>query len=317
MFEDGELLQQIDTPTELDSKKSLTVDELSLIRSENQIGGRTVKNYTTPEGTVTTTFLSPDFSKLSDSKRDEIISFLKARQNDEGYRYEQLIVNALLKQFEIGQKFGLSRESLYTDFKLNVEDRGTVLVDDWGHLYLRVLDDHVGTLRQQGATDEQLVTELAGHIFHESVHNAEGNMSEVLFNGKRPFGEIATVTTQMAYYLEEGYDGPTTYNSRWFRTGLNKVQNGGNNSRDYDIATYVGGKLIFQSLREAYPAMLAEVEGMDPIAASKTIVAKLSIEERKQLIPTLKKAIASSADQEVFETILKQTKQEKEDSISS
>jgi hypothetical protein len=205
---------------------------------------------------------------------------------------------------------------LYTDFKLNVEDKGTIIADHEGNLYPRVLDEHVAILKQQGATDEQIVTEFAGHIFHESAHNAEGNMREVLFNGRSPFGEVATVTTQLAYYLDEGYHGPSAYDSNRFRTGHKKIQNGGNSSRDYDIATYIAGRLIFQSLKEAYPDMLAEVEGMDQFTACRTIIEKLSDDERQQLIPTLKKAIANSADEKVFADILERTKHEKLDSTT-
>jgi len=311
MSETGESPQPINNSNGPERSKALNREEISAIRTEDKIGGRIVKSYTIPEGTVTTTFLSPNFDKLPTDKTEEILLFLRSRQNGEGYRYETLIVNSLLRQFEIGKKFGLSRDSLYTDFKLNVEDKGMILADHEGSLYLRVLDEHVSILRQQGATEEQLTTELAGHIFHESAHNAEGNMSEVLFNGRSPFGEIATVTTQMAYYLDEMYTGPTAYDPRRFKAGFNKIQNGGNNSCDYDIATYIGGKLIFQSLREAYPTMFVEVEDMDPITACQTIVAKLSPDERQKLIPTLKKAIANSADEKVFEAVLEQTKQEK------
>jgi hypothetical protein len=316
MPETGEFSQSVDSRNRFESRKSLSVDEISAIRTEDKVGGRIIKSYIVPEGTVSTTFISPNFEKLSDIKTQEILLFLRSRQNGEGYRYEPLIVNALLKQFEIGSRFGLSRDSLYTDFKLNVEDKGTIIADHEGNLYPRVLDEHVAILKQQGATDEQIVTEFAGHIFHESAHNAEGNMREVLFNGRSPFGEVATVTTQLAYYLDEGYHGPSAYDSNRFRTGHKKIQNGGNSSRDYDIATYIAGRLIFQSLKEAYPDMLAEVEGMDQFTACRTIIEKLSDDERQQLIPTLKKAIANSADEKVFADILERTKHEKLDSTT-
>lgn len=293
--------------------KPLTMEELSAIRTEIKIGGRIIKSYAAPEGTITTTFLSPDFDKLPDSKKEDILLFLRSRQNGESYRYEALIVNSLLKQIEIGQKLGLSRESLYRNLKLNVENKGTTLVDDWGYLYLQTLDDHIAILRQQGVTDDQLITELAGHIFHESLHNSEGNIREVLLNGKSPFGEISTVTAQMAFYLEERYKGPTAYDSRRFKAGLNKIRNGGTSSRDYDIATYVGGKLIYQALIDEYPALLSETENMDPISACQTIVANLSPEERQKLINVLKKAISKSSDEKIFEDLLDQTRKKESD----
>ena len=184
------------------------------------------------------------------------------------------------------------------------------MVNSDGDLDLRLLDGHIRILRQQGATDEQLVTELAGHIFHESVHDGAGNMEEVFLGGRPSFGEITTVTAQLAYYLEKGYKGPTSYNKSMFRNGFKKVQDGGNNSVDYDIATYIGVTLILKSLREAYPELVQEIEGVDPLTACSTIIEKLSEGDRQQLIPSLKKAIADSTDRKVFGDILNQTRQD-------
>jgi hypothetical protein len=294
-----------------DNKRYLTQEEVANIRTDSQLGGRLLRTYTTEDGVATATFISPNFDNISDEKREEILAFLRNRKEGEGYRYESLVVNSLLEQFRIGEKFGLSKNSLYTHFKLNVEDRGSILADHEGHLYLRVLEDHVNILKQQGATDEQLITELSGHIFHESAHNAEGNMREVLFNGKSPFGEIATVTAQMAYYLDEEYDGPSAYTLNRFKAGIKKIEGGATSSRDYDVATYVGITLLRQSLRDAYPVLSDQMKNDDPFTECRTIIAGLSPEERQKLIPTLKIAIVKSADEEVFEDMLVKTRQEK------
>lgn len=308
----SEIGEKSETP---DIQRSLTVKEILSIRTDERVGRSIVYRYKTADRTVSTTFVSPSIDRMSDNEREAILKFLRSRQNGEGYRYEPLVVNSLLRQFQIGQRFGLNRDSLYTDFKLNVENKGSILVDDWGHVYLRVLDEHVNILRRQGATEEQLITELAGHIFHESIHNAEDNMREVLFNGKDPFGEIATITAQMAYYLDEGYTGPTAYTQQQFKAGFNKIQAGRTNSRDYDIATYVSVSLILQSLKETYPTFLPKAEKIDPISACRTIVSKLSPNERRNLIPTLKKAIVNSADERVFEDILDKTRRKKEEKV--
>lgn len=314
MPEPGEFPQPtptVESTRGLERRQLLTVDEISNIRTDERIGHKIGHTYTLGDRSVSTVFLSPDMDAISDQKRDEILTFLQAKENGEGYRYEPLIVSSLFKQYDIGSKFGLSEDSLYRDFKLIVEDKGKIMLDDWGHIYLRVLDEHVKkSLKPRGATDEQMVTELAGHVFHESVHNAEGNMKQVLFNGKTPFGEIASVTAQLAYYLDEGYNGPTSYNDNRFSDGLNKVRSGNTNGRDYDIATYVGGTLILNALREAYPKFLPEIKDMDPIVACYAIVGKMSSDERQSLIPTLKKAMANSADEKVFEDVLNKAKQE-------
>jgi len=286
----------------------LSMDEINSIRTEEKVGNYTRKIYTGPEGVVSTMFIIPNFDKIPPKEADEILAFLRARQIGEGYRYEPLIVNSLLEQFQIGQKWGLSNDSLYVNFKLIVDEKGFIVLDGDANLYLRVLDDHIKVLRQQGVSEEELVTEFAGHIFHESVHNGEGNMRAVLLNGKSPIGEITTVTAQMAFYLDEGYTGYTAYTPSRFRAGLNKIQNGITDGRDYDIATYVGGSLILKSLKEAYPVYVGGLENMDAITASRAIIARLSVDERQTLVPTLKKAIVDSADENVFDDILNRTK---------
>ncbi len=302
----------LSTQKRSEARKLLSADEIVAIKevAKKSDGGKYNK-YTAPEGLVTTTFISPDFTRLSDDEKGEIVLFLKCKKEDEAYRYENLIVNALLKQFEIGRKFGLSNESLCSGLNLNVEYTGRSIADDKQNLYLRTLDRHVVTLAKEGASEEELVIELAGHIFHESVHDADGNMSQVFFNGKGPFGEVSTVTAQLAYYLEIGYEGPTTYNSGRYLEGVNKIQSGENSSLDYDIATCVAGDLIFQSLLETYPSILITAVAVDHITACRIIVEKLTENEKQLLIPSLKKAIANSADELQFKAILEQVKQEK------
>lgn len=310
MSEPGEVSIPI-LDTESQDGARLTAEQIAAIHIRENVRYGILHRYTSGQDSVSLLFRAPDLSKLSDEEQAEIASFLSGRENSESYRYELLLVNALLEQLRIAQKFGLTEDSIYRSINLDVVDQGSILLDDWGTLYLRALDKSVRFLRQQGVTDDEIITEIAGQIFHESVHNAEGNMSEVLFNGRSPFGEITTVTTQMAYYIDEDYKGSTPYDNRSFRAGLSKAQNGVSNSRDYDIATYVGGTLILGALREAYPRLFSEIKETDPIAVCHAIAERLSPDERETLIPTLKKAIANSADEEVFEEILNQTKQKK------
>ncbi len=292
-------------------RQLLTVEQVASIRTTDWNGRGRVFQYTTAEGTVSATYYSPS-EKVIDSQRGEIISFLKAIQHGEGYRYESLVVNSLFAQLEVARKFGLSTASMLTDIRLNVEDKGTILFDHTGDLYLRVLDEHVALLRGNGATEDQITTEVSGHLFHEAVHNAEeSSMQTDLLNGRDSFGEITSVTAQVAYYLEEGYVGPTSYDIRRFKAGLDKIRRGKINILDYDIATYVGLTLLLQSLTEVFPDLTLGSSDINPYTECCSIIVGLPSTERQKLIPALKKAIAHSADEKVFETIMTQAKQEK------
>lgn len=161
-------------------------------------------------------------------------------------------------------------------------------------------------MKKQGATDEQVMTELAGHIFHEAVHQGEEGLDAALLNGRSSFGEVTTVTAQMAYYLDKGYQGPSSYDSRRMQQGLRKIQDGAGSVRDYDIATYVASQLLLRSLQETYPELFREIMQMNALEACRHIVGKLSYEQRQQLIPSLKNAIARSADEEEYKKITEQ-----------
>lgn len=312
MSEGGEVPMNtaiVELPTALDNSRILTQEEISSAHSEQLIGSQKLHTYALPEGSVAAAFIPPDLGRISEEEKDKIIHFLKARKDGERYRYEALVVNVLFEQLQIAKKFGLSQDSLYTTFRLDVEGDASMLADHEANLHLRVLDKHVNILMQEGATEDQLVTELSGHIFHESVHNAKGNMADVLFNGNRPVGEITTVTSQMGYYLEKGYTGPRSYDLNRFKNGLKKIQNGESNVLDYDIATCVGISLLLQSLTETYPNLIPDIENMDPFTACESMVTKLSPEDRQRLIPALKKAMANSADKNVLDNKLLEMRQ--------
>ncbi|OGD88827.1 hypothetical protein A3I53_03360 [Candidatus Curtissbacteria bacterium RIFCSPLOWO2_02_FULL_40_13b] len=297
-------------------KVFLTIEEISAIRSDVVLGILKGKKYQTDDAEVSVVETGIDPDKFQDeTDRDEILALFRNKEKGEVYPYERFIVNALLEQPRIARKFGLPRKSLLLDLRSDYLSRGTSVFDHEGNLHRRVLAKHIEILKNRGATDEQLIIELAGHIFHEAIHDVDGDLEEVLFGGKTSLGEITSVTAQMAYYLEEEYHGPTSYDFRRYQAGLAKIKNGENFTRDYDIATCIAGQLLLRALKESYPE--SQAEGEEPIAQCEKIVAGLSTEERQKLIPCLKKAIEQSADENGFNTVVETLRKEKTDSNSS
>lgn len=298
----------------LDRQTPLTINEISQIRSQQKsINGLDACVYQLGDSMVSLTRKPIWADAFKDEQEEEqIIGVLKRRQDGEVFTFETLLANALIEQLRIARRFDLPVRGLYLHMNLDYlgASQGTQLMNNWGDINMLPLSRHVDNLRKQGATDEQIIIEFAGHMFHEAVHEGEAGLDEALLNGRTALGEVTSVTAQVAYYLDKGYLGPFPYNSSQLQPAIRKVREGTNSSRDYDIATYVACKLLFHSLLEEYPEYIEETRQMNELEGSKYIVNKLSDEQKQKLVPCLKKAIAQSADEEVFKKILEQTKTE-------
>lgn len=286
----------------------LTIEEITKIRSEvtthplSHIRGRT---YQVAEGTVGIwpNHPEPNVPNILEQMR----SLGKLKESREAYTFERILVNALLEQLRISEKFALPKNVLMQDLKLEYLDTGTRLADARGIINVQVLAQHINTLKMQGATDEQIITELSGHLLHEEIHEANKPLKDTLLEGNSSFFEITTITAQLAYYLEKGYNGPTSYDIRKFKKGLQKIKDGQTSSAgDYDVATCSAATLIRRSLQKSYPTLAEETKDMDSYTACQTIVAKIPSEEKGKLIPSLKKAIAQSADPNEFQAIIRE-----------
>lgn len=244
---------------------------------------------------------------------DQTVALLKSKGYEEKFVFERYIVNALIEQQRIAKRFGLPARAVFTNIKLDPGVPGsTMSMDNDGSIYLLPLKNHIDILKRRGATEDQIITELAGHMFHEAVHEGKNGLDETLLNGRTSIGEITAVTAQIAYYLDKGYHGPTSYDAHRTQTGIDKIQRGVDSLRDYDVATIIGSKLIFQSLRESYPELAKFVSGLDVLDACVYIVSKLSPEEREQLIYTLTKGITRAANEEDCKVIIRNIKQEQD-----
>ena len=250
----------------------------------------------------------------------ELIKLFKSAElteHGEGYIYENLLANSLLEQLRIAKKFDLPIESIYKSMKLDFRDVDSkISLEDNGFIYTFVLQRHIELLKKDGATDEQILTEVSGHIFHESLHDFDGNLSGVLFGGKRPLGEFTSITGQLAYYLEKGYDGPTSYDVKCSSTGQEKINEGADQVFDHEIATTVAYELLLGQLQVGFPEVASAVETKTSADACEAIVARLSEAERTRLIPVLKEAILQSTDEKKFKEVVARLKAQTETSKS-
>jgi hypothetical protein len=149
MSELGEVTISI-LDAEPQTKAPFTAEQIAAMHSRENVRYGILHTYTRGGNSVSVLFRSPDLDKLSNEEQTKVASFLSAREGGESYRYETLLVNSLMKQLQIAQRFGLTDESVYRNLNLDASDKAMILLDDWGTLYLRVLDESVQSLRQHG-----------------------------------------------------------------------------------------------------------------------------------------------------------------------
>lgn len=297
----------------LSRKTPLTLEEISRARfdfaGENSVQRWTGKKYTFGKNSIfIRNSVSLKFGTDYQKPLEQVTDLMAIKREEESFPYEWYLVNALYEQNSIAESFGLPTDYLLNSLYLDLNP-GTKLTDWTGKVWLNVLKDHIQKLKLKNASHEQLITELAGHIFHEAVHRTEKKGIDVaLLNGKPEVGEITTVTAQLAYYLSKGYQGPHSYDTHRIKFGLDKLQKGLMKLDDYDIASAVGWEIVLHSLKGSYPDYESAILGMNMIDACQFIVSHLSSEQRQQLIPTLKSAIARSADEQEDRNVIKQLK---------
>lgn len=286
----------------------LSIYEIAKVRSEVKQGRSYKAREYAVNGTSVSILRPPvlDEQIRNEEHKQKILSVLRHREEGEAECYERLLVNILREQERIAKKFSLPEEGLYLSMKLNYIVDSNVMMGNLGDIYMQTLARHVDDLKKQGASDEDIVTELAGHIFHEAVHQGEGGLGEALHPGKFSFGEVTTITAQLAYYLEKGYKGPKAYDSRRLQQGLQKIKDGQQSSNDHDIATCASAELLLKNLSETFPDISKNIEGSSGLDACEEIVFQIPAEKRADLIPCLKRAIIESADKEVFAKMVEQ-----------
>lgn len=285
----------------LNEQSPLSIEEIAKIRSEKfKIGHFNAREYLIDGKKISVLFKRIGLEDFKDeSEKEEVLSLLKSKREGEAFIYEHVIVNSLLNQLKIAKSFNLFEKEMFLSFKLDFLPNAGQLMDGEGFLNVRVLSRHIRFLKEGGANEDDVITEISGHMFHESVHD---DALETILNGKSSLGELTPVTAQLAYYLLENYKGPKSYDCSRSLKGAKKIKMGTNSARDYDVVTYVAGELLLSSLKDTYPEF-KEIEGQDNITACEKIVSSLSLQEKEKLTPCFKRAIESSASEEEFNRI--------------
>ena len=220
--------------------------------------------------------------------------------------FESLIVGALMHQAKIADALGVPRSSLIAGMKLNYYDHpnGTMLMDNNEIIHMKALQQHIESLRQAGVSDKDIAVELAGHIFHERLHDADEITRKSLLNNGETSGEVVTVTGQLCSYLLLGYKGKTSYDCSQEAFRRARASTAYDLFADYDIASIVGGKCILSNLQKSFPEHCTGLDISDPLRASQTICDRLSESERSRLPEALRGAIADSANRQKVADII-------------
>lgn len=293
----------------LDRKTSLTIEEISKIRTnKHQLSNhpslqrRDYKLGGTEISVINQRIYTddPEFKK----NREKIDDMTKSKEKGEVYPFERVIVNALFEQASIAKAFNIPTNS---SFKLDFTGGKTRMMDNHGFVNVLVLREQINSLKRDGATDEQVITEISGHMFHEALHMC-ADMESGLLRGKTPAGEFTSITGQLAYYIAKGYSGPSSYDNDSLAEGVKKVENDNNSIFDYDVATLAAAELILEQLQSTYPEVAGETKSGTALDACETIVAKLSEAEGTRLIPCLREAILQSTSEEIFDEIVNRLK---------
>jgi len=297
----------------LDRETPLTIEEIASARSENfeisSYGGQKYR-FGDTEISILREFIDKDKIKNDDHK-NQILDVLKSRKQGEIGHYKTLLVNVLAEQARIARKFGTPAEGLYQSMKLDYGYRfgdAKDLMGSFGDIYALQLVKHIETLKKLGANEDEIAIELAGHVFHEAVHQGENGLNGALLNGGRALGEVTYITSQLAYYLEKGYQGPKSYDSSFSKRGIKKIQDGEASISDHDVATSVSHELLLTQLRANYPEIAEGIKTESSFDACEEIVAKISAGQRDQLIACLKRAILESTSEEKFKEVVEKLK---------
>ncbi len=287
----------------------LTTEEISQLRKERNFGDN-FKGWAYDIGDETFSLLDRPIKiekiQNDDHKRD-IVELYKRREEGEQEVCETVMVNALRKQTTIAGRFGLPLRGLYTSLKMDyVAPPGGVLMGNFGDLYMATLSKHVDNLRRQGLDELSIATELAGHVFHEAVHQGEDGLDAALLDGRHSVGEVTTIAAQLAYYATEGFFGFTSYTAKNCAKGREKILAGTTNLLDYDIATCIATHLLLEELLTVTPT--EDTNDPNPLTSFQRIAKGFPSGERAKLVPALKKAIARSANPAEIDAVCERIK---------
>jgi len=208
----------------LDRETPLSVDEIANARGpEEKIFPSSVgkTRYEYYFGDISVSILrkgiaADDFEK----NKERILAVLKSKEEGEILPCEKLLVNALVEQYRIAKMFGIKETEVWSSLLADYTHEGSSMMSYMGdEVYMLSLAQHIDSLKKEGATNEQVITEISGQIFHESIHNGKTEIS----GHNSPFGEVTPITGQLAYYLAKRYRGPKGYDAPRSLLGLKKL----------------------------------------------------------------------------------------------
>lgn len=295
---------------DLFNRAPLSIEEISKIRSDKHPlsghhGTVQVRDYKLGDteisvGNQRIDPADPEFKKNEKKVKDMV----ESKEQGEVYPCERVIVNALFEQANISKVFDLPAESM---FRLDFVGGKTVMMASSGRINVLVLREQIKSLKKDGASDEQVITEISGHMLHETLHMCS-DMESGFLQGRQSVGEFTSITGQLAYYLLKGYNGPSSYENKTIIDGNKQIDEGNDSVRDYDVATSVSSELLLEHLSAVFPEFAGDIEAETSLDACRAIIAKISPERRGDLVPCLKQAILESTDEERFKEILEKLK---------
>jgi hypothetical protein len=291
----------------------LSVEEISKIRSDKHPlsghhGTVQVRDYKFGETEVSAGNVRIDPSDLEFKKNEKKIEkMIRQKEKGEVYPCERVIVNALFEQARIADAFDVPTRSFFNLEFIGGKTQMMAINMGSARINVLVLRDQINSLQKDGASDEQVITEISGHMFHETLHMCS-DMESGFLQGRQSVGEFTSITGQLAYYILRGYNGPSSYDNAAFKEGMKKIKDGEKSARDYETATCVSAELLLEHIKSAYPEFASDIEAETALDACEAIVAKIPSDRKDVLIQSLKQAILESTDEEKFKEVIKKLK---------
>ncbi len=232
---------------------------------------------------------------------------LKQMQPGQREMEEYVLAASLHEQRNIAAAFGLPASALCKVLKLDYSrNAGDGIMDSYFNVYMRTFLEKMRLLRSEGFQEEDLIHEVAGYAFHETLHSP-GDSQEIsaLLKSDRAIGEVTPITGELAYHLLSRHRRSLFTIEGFEQRGLAALRNGDNTHQKHEHmrACAIAYKLLRNRLSEAFPLPAQLAANMHPdSAACWSIRDAVTASEETRLTEALKGALADSANTAAVKT---------------
>lgn len=215
---------------------------------------------------------------------------------------EYTLAAALLAQREIAEMFGLDRGALCRMLKLRYdENRGDGIMNSHFLVYVAKFREKMALLRSRGFSEEDIIREVSGYVFHESLHNIDDEpLLQDSLGVPQCIDEYTTMTGELGYFLLTGHERSLASEEDFEAKGLTILRGQSSNDQkaDHQKAVAVAYRLLLDALLAAFPEH-ADAGAVRPFSAACWAIRKrVPAEADAVLRAAVRSALVASATPE-------------------